>query len=413
MAVRHITKTAGVTTDAIGAHVIDPPISLAMTSSHPLLAGVSPSSIGMAHAAVIPDWSPESADDMKGLLPGVGTSRVLRRGARVRRLMLPKAGDASDRVRRDFLSITTPASLALLAGLISRNENLFKGGMALAGFSLAGAGLAGLTRGRTAIEQFKAESRPGILSWIVPGLGAYDHFKRLGYSTRMDLMDSVSKAGKRTSGEEGTVSKTAAATGDAVSAAVWARLFPPSVLGGAAGLAQPDDGDKELPDDALSWLPGVGAARTVRRLRRVRKELVPESRFQRSRILADILAPIATIAAGNYAGRRIGEAANTMYPEEGGSIGAAAGTLLAAAPVVAGAIVAGFTPRRTHKEQQTAERAPFSRSLIPGVGTYDLFKRLGYSKTYDEAADRRRMEKDLAWLMEHRKKTRQYTGPGV
>ena len=200
--------------------------------------------------------------------------------------------------------------------------------------------------------------------------------------------------------------KKAAAAGDVTSAAVWARLFPPSALGGVVGLAQADDGDKELPDDALSLLPGVGAARTVRRLRRVRKELVPESRFQRSRILADILAPIATIAAGNYAGRRIGEAANTMYPEEGGSIGAAAGTLLAAMPVVAGAIVAGFTPRRTHKEQQTAERAPFSRSLIPGVGTYDLFKRLGYSKTYDEAADRRRMEKDLAWLLEHRKKTR-------
>lgn len=164
--------------------------------------------------------------------------------------------------------------------------------------------------------------------------------------------------------------------------------------------------DTNVPGDAKGLIPGVGDSRLLRRHRRVRKELVPESRFQRSRILADILAPIATVAAGNYAGRRIGEAANTMYPEEGGSIGAAYGTLLAAMPVVAGAIVAGFTPRRTHKEQQTAERAPFSRSLIPGVGTYDLFKRLGYSKTYDEAADRRRMEKDLAWLMEHRKKTR-------
>ena len=413
MAVRHITKTAGVTADAIGAHAIDLPITMVMASNHPLLSGVSPTSIGMAHASIDHYGVPGPADDMKGLLPGVGTSRILRRGARVRRRMLPKAGDPSDRVRRDFLSITTPASLALLAGLIARNEHLFKGGMALAGFSLAGAALAGLTRKRTALEQFKAESRPGILSWIVPGLGAYDHFKRLGYSTRMDLMDSVSKAGEPTSGPEGTVSKTAAAAGDAVSTAVWAKLFPASVLGGAVGLAQPDDGDKELPDDALSLLPGVGAARTVQRLRRVRKELVPESRFQRSRILADILAPIATVAAGNYVGRRIGEAANTMYPEEGGSIGAAAGTLLAAMPVVAGAIVAGFTPRRTHKEQQTAERAPFSRSLIPGVGTYDLFKRLGYSKTYDEAADRRRMEKDLAWLMEHRKQTRPYTGLGV
>lgn len=57
--------------------------------------------------------------------------------------------------------------------------------------------------------------------------------------------------------------KKAAAAGDAVSAAVWAKLFPASVLGGAVGLAQPDDGDKELLDDELSWLPGVGAARTL------------------------------------------------------------------------------------------------------------------------------------------------------
>lgn len=138
----------------------------------------------------------------------------------------------------------------------------------------------------------------------------------------------------------------------------------------------------ETPDDYMGLIPGVGQSRIGRRQRRVRKDLVPEERWQSGRILSDDASTMTSIlmlsAIGGGVGAASGAQGGVMKGAfVGGGVGIAAG--------VAGALMAAITKRRTRAEQTESEKSPgILNHLIPGRATYNLYKRLGYSANYDK-----------------------------
>ena len=134
-------------------------------------------------------------NDSKGLLPGVGASRVLRRQMKVRTDTGPKDPYPEQRILSDDLSVFTPillfATLGFGGGLLAKDQQgpLKGAGMGAgvaASAAVAGLLTAALTRRRTKEEQAKAEQQPAYLNHIVPGLGMYNKYKRLGYSANYD-----------------------------------------------------------------------------------------------------------------------------------------------------------------------------------------------------------------------------------
>jgi hypothetical protein len=139
--------------------------------------------------------------------------------------------------------------------------------------------------------------------------------------------------------------------------------------------------DTDVPGDSKGLIPGVGGSRLIRRHRRVRKELVPESRFQRSRIISDQIAPLTPAVLLGLAGAGVGSA---VSGGRGARIGAGIGAGIGVAGGLLGALLAGITRRRTAEEQLAAEKQPAALAhVVPGLGTYNLWKRLGYSRNYD------------------------------
>lgn len=156
-------------------------------------------------------------------------------------------------------------------------------------------------------------------------------------------------------------------------------------------------GDTEVPNAAAGVIPGIGESRIIRRLRKVRKDVAPEAKSQRSRILSDVFAPmtfpLAAGAGGALAGAGVvagagawaGDGAHYKTNRDvakgafiGGLTGLAAGALT-------GVLAAAITKRRTRDEQRAAELEPGLLShVVPGKGVYNYWKRLGYSKNYDE-----------------------------
>lgn len=144
------------------------------------------------------------------------------------------------------------------------------------------------------------------------------------------------------------------------------------------------DDDTNVPGDSKGLIPGVGDSRLLRRQRRVRKELVPESSFQRSRILSDQMTPLTSTVLLGLAGAGVGGAVSSGSGENGVIKGAGIGAGIGLAGGLLGALLAGITRRRTAEEQRAAEKQPAMLAhVVPGLGTYNLWKRLGYSQNYD------------------------------
>ena len=139
------------------------------------------------------------ADEL-GAAPGVGASRLVRRQRNVRKKLAPDKFFQRGRILSDLVS---PGGqmllLALAGGIVGGIVGDIEGRAELGAIAGAGAGLAtggmvnmagalaaALTRKRTIEEQAKAENRSGIWSWLVPGKGTYDSWKRLGASTHFD-----------------------------------------------------------------------------------------------------------------------------------------------------------------------------------------------------------------------------------
>lgn len=206
-----VAKQAGLATDYIGATLTGP----AAASISPVAGDVAALG-GTAHGYLADDS--EAPDDQLGLVPGVGTSRLLRRGRRVRKALAPDAKHQRARILSDQLS--PGVNMLLLAGvggaigglahktpLIQSLTEKLQGTKQLRGTTpraagvgigaLAGAGtglaasiaalaLAAIKRKRTKEEQAKAERKPGYLNHLIPGRGTYEIHKRLGASTHFD-----------------------------------------------------------------------------------------------------------------------------------------------------------------------------------------------------------------------------------
>lgn len=177
--------------------------------------------------------------------------------------------------------------------------------------------------------------------------------------------------------------KQAGLTGDIAGSAITAGFAPFGIVHGF------DTDDIEVPNDAAGVIPGVGASRLVRRMRKVRKDVAPEAESQSSRILSDAFGPITSSLAAGAGGAGLGAGIGAL---RGNTLGGAVtgGVTAFGAGVtanLAGALAAALTKRRTRDEQRAAELEPgFLSHAAPGRGIYNYWKRLGYSKNYDEDA---------------------------
>lgn len=172
----------------------------ATMSSHllkPLLGpGLAPfpSVIGSLHGYTTSDIDVPS--NAKGILPGVGDSRLVRRARKVRKKTAPDAKYQKGRIFSDNLAVVSPmVSLAILGAALEAStgggpesvNRAARMGMA-AGVGMAGTGalLALIKRKRTLEEQAEAERKSGLLNYLIPGRGAYEWWKRIGASTHFD-----------------------------------------------------------------------------------------------------------------------------------------------------------------------------------------------------------------------------------
>lgn len=139
-------------------------------------------------------------------------------------------------------------------------------------------------------------------------------------------------------------------------------------------------------------IPSVGSHRMMRRLLTASQET--QAPAESSGLASEVVGPITSslLAAGLGAAlggltsrsRRKGEAMMT-----GAGIGSTAG----AAANLLGLLASALTKRRSREEMEKYDRSPqLLNWLVPGMGTYNLAKRLGYSKKYDEAARRLAVE---------------------
>ena len=135
---------------------------------------------------------------------------------------------------------------------------------------------------------------------------------------------------------------------------------------------------------ALSMFPVVGGSKIGLRLRGVAEESrEDEAESPIANLAAEYLGHgtslILPALLGAYLGRDSGH-------ELVGALGGAA------LPMVAGGLAAAVTKRRTKQEQTDSEttRRALLKYLVPGLGTYDRFKRYGRSKDWDDevTADR-------------------------
>lgn len=148
--------------------------------------------------------------------------------------------------------------------------------------------------------------------------------------------------------------------------------------------------DSEVPDTLAGIVPGIGGSRLMRRQRNVRKELLPESLDQKSRIAAEgvgtitstLLLALAAGTVGAMNGRHL-QSRMQAFPGAAGRgfrKGANLGTGVGAGAMAVALIAAALTSRRTYAEQLNAEKQPVWKSMVlPGYSVYNQLKRLGVS----------------------------------
>lgn len=179
MAVKQASMEADVAGDVLG---------------YPLTGGAS-SLIGGLHGFVADGDELNVPNNSLGLIPGVGSSRMVRRARNVRKDLAPEAASQRGRLVSELISpvtstlASTGLGMAAGAGLGGR-PGAFVGGMI--GMStglatnLASVLLAASTRRRTKEEQVEAEKKSSLSAHVIPGRGLYDFLKRVGYSGNYD-----------------------------------------------------------------------------------------------------------------------------------------------------------------------------------------------------------------------------------
>lgn len=168
-------------------------------------------------------------------------------------------------------------------------------------------------------------------------------------------------------------------------------------IGGLASNVESEDGKREA---VRALIPGVGSYRFGNRIRsQVLKELddikankdYAGARPKAHAIaehLGGLTSPLAAAllggALGAGAGGLTGKGENAAF---GAGVGAIGGAATAGLAQVIGAIAAGIKRRRTKEEQIKSDKGSLlAKYLLPGVSTYDYYKRIGRSQGDREEA---------------------------
>lgn len=151
--------------------------------------------IGGLHGFVAEGDELNVPNNSLGLVPGVGSSRMVRRARNVRKDLAPEAASQRGRLVSELISPVTSTlantGLGMAAGaVLDGRRGAAVGGMVgvWAGLAknLASMLLAASTRRRTKEEQVEAEKSSSLYAHVIPGRGIYDFLKRVGYSGNYD-----------------------------------------------------------------------------------------------------------------------------------------------------------------------------------------------------------------------------------
>ena len=143
-------------------------------------------------------------------------------------------------------------------------------------------------------------------------------------------------------------------------------------------------------DWGMSFIPGVGASRMLRRMRyNARKAKHGEGNIAGEILPGYLTSTVAGAAGGGLIGAGLG---GWLGGKEGaalgGGVGLAAGSLVSAAIApLAASIAAAITRRRTQQEQLAHDNElNVSNWLIPGVSFYNYWKRIGRLREEQDGA---------------------------
>lgn len=152
---------------------------------------------------------------------------------------------------------------------------------------------------------------------------------------------------------------------------------------------------------AMSLIPGFGGWRMGRRSRGIAEESKRDSsKHPYANLIAEqlgrITSALGSTGLGALAGTGLSNLSRSTNKLQGAVVGGGVGLLASILANIGGAAKAGTTPRRTREEQSERDDSAsrvLLKYLVPGVSTYDSFKRLGRSRDWDDKA-RRRADKE-------------------
>lgn len=162
-----------------------------------------------------------------------------------------------------------------------------------------------------------------------------------------------------------------------------------SMGGGIGGLVVKPKGDKNPETQATNLIPGVGQFRLAQRSRRMADMSERAGKPGIANLIAEKLglmtSSLVGAGAGALGGLGLSAAAGGDSTAKGIGAGVGAGVGVAA-PLLIASLAAAIKRRRTNAEQvasDTMGRA-VAKYIVPGLATYDEFKRLGASGNNDE-----------------------------
>ena len=152
------------------------------------------------------------------------------------------------------------------------------------------------------------------------------------------------------------------------------------------GLASDEDNSQK--DMWKSLIPGVGAYRMGNRLKtqikREQRDIDNNSKYQGASPLSHAISEALGTGTSSLAMAGIGAGLGALASNDkkkGTTIGALTGAGVSAAAILAASIAAAIKRRRTKEEQIEHDKGSILKNLlIPGVGTYNSYKRMGRSQ---------------------------------
>lgn len=166
-------------------------------------------------------------------------------------------------------------------------------------------------------------------------------------------------------------------TNDTLGSAFWGTNpigWVANPIGGAMGFLAGKPTEERLEEwdkkPGLSWLPGVGQYRKVRKIIDA-----TENKMPRHVLVAEHLGPAAQLLAASLVGGVVGAGAGGPV---GAAIGAGVGSTIPSMANVIGTLIGGAKKRRTEKEQAEADNKQNLTAtwLLPGYAGYTRARRM-------------------------------------